>query len=360
MQRLCRLMTQSGHRAPFQCAGPIGTIRRPEPLGAAVDRREFVSHLGALALASPLPAHAQQQLPVIGFLSAISETAVLGQVREFRRGLNETGFIEGRNVSIEYRWAEGQYQRLPAMAAELVNRPVSLILAQSPPAALTAKSATAHVPIVFVVGFDPVGAGPVTDLNKPGGNTTGMTLLSYALGQKRLEMVRDLLPKASVVAMLVNPISPDATAEIRSVQTGAQTLGIKLLMFNASTPDEIGAAFDSVAERRPDALLVGTDPLYVAQRAAIVARATQLPLPTIYPFRDFVDVGGLMSYGTNIQKSYRQAGIYAGKILNGANPAELPVMQPATFELVINLKTARGQRIDIPAALHARSDEVIE
>jgi putative tryptophan/tyrosine transport system substrate-binding protein len=197
-------------------------------------------------------------------------------------------------------------------------------------------------------------------LNKPGGNATGMTLLSYALGQKRLEMVRDLLPKASVVAMLVNPVSPDATAEIWSVQTGAQALGIKLIMFNASTPGKIETAFDGVAERRPDALLVGTDPLYVAQRAAIVARASRLPLPAIYPFRDFVEVGGLMSYGTNIPNSYRQADIYAGKIFNGANPADLPVMQPAIFELVINLKTARGQHIDIPAALHARSDEVIE
>jgi putative ABC transport system substrate-binding protein len=175
-----------------------------------------------------------------------------------------------------------------------------------------------------------------------------------------LEMVRDLSPKASVVAMLVNPVSPDATAEIRSVQTGAQALGVKLAMVNASTPGEIEAAFDSIAERRPDALLVGTDPFYIDQRAAIVARAGQLSLPTIYPFRQFVEVGGLMSYGTNIPNSYRQAGIYAGKILNGANPAELPVMQPTTFELVINLKTARKQQIDIPATLHARSDEVIE
>jgi putative ABC transport system substrate-binding protein len=299
-------------------------------------------------------------MPVIGFLGASSQAPIEGQINAFRRGLNETGFVEGRNIAIEYRWAEGQYQRLPTMAAELVTRRVSLILAQSPPAALAAKAATANIPIVFVVGFDPVGAGLVTDLSKPGGNATGMTLLSYTLGQKRLEMVRDLSPKALVVAMLVNPVSPDATAEIRSVQNGAQTLGIKLAMFNASTPSEIEAAFDGIAQQRPDALLVGGDPFYIAQRAAIVARASQLPLPAIYPFRQFVEVGGLMSYGTNIPNSYRQAGIYAGKILNGANPAELPVMQPATFELVINLKTARKQNIDIPATLHARSDEVIE
>jgi|SRR5262245_17148873 len=324
-------------------------------------RRDFFKLVGGSAVAWPVAASAQQPtMPLIGFLSASSEAAVAGQIGTFRRGLNETGFTEGRNVAIEYRWAEGQYQRLPALAAELVARPVSLILAQSPPAALAAKAATANIPIVFVVGFDPVGAGLVADLNRPGGNATGMTLLSYALGQKRLEMVRDLSPKASVVAMLVNPVSPDATAEIRSVQTGAQVLGIKLAMFNASTAAEIEAAFDDIAERRPDALLVGTDPFYIAQRAAIVARAGLLSLPTIYPFRQFVEVGGLMSYGTNIPNSYRQAGIYAGKILNGANPAELPVMQPTIFELVINLKTARKQQFDIPAALHARSDEVIE
>jgi putative ABC transport system substrate-binding protein len=322
-------------------------------------RREFITLLGGVAT-MPFAALAQQQIPVIGFLSASSESAVAGQLSAFRRGLNETGFIEGRNVAIEYRWAEGQYQRLPAMAAELVARPVSLILAQAPPAALAAKVATANIPIVFVVGFDPVGAGLVTELNKPGGNATGMTLLSYALGQKRLEMVRDLSPKASVVAMLVNPVSPDAAAEIRSVQTGAQALGIKLAMFNGSTPAEIEKAFDGIAGQRPDALLIGTDPFYIDQREAIVTRAGQLPFPAIYPFRQFPEVGGLMSYGTNIPNSYRQAGIYAGKILNGANPAELPVVQPATFELVINLKTARKQHIDIPATLHARSDEVIE
>ncbi len=322
-------------------------------------RRDLLTALAG-SVVWPITALGQQQLPVIGFLGASSEASIAGQVSAFRRGLNETGFVEGRNVAIEYRWAEGQYQRLPAMAAELVARSVSLILAQSPPAALAAKAATTNIPIVFVVGFDPVGAGLVNDLSKPGGNATGMTLLSYALGQKRLEIVRDLLPKASVVAMLVNPVSPDTISEIRSVQTGAQALGIKLAMFNASTSGEIEAAFDGIAERRPDALLLGGDPFYIGQRAAIVARAGQLPFPTIYPFRQFVEVGGLMSYGTSIPNSYRQAGIYAGKILNGVSPAELPVMQPTTFEFVINLKTARRQNIVIPATLHARSDEVIE
>jgi putative ABC transport system substrate-binding protein len=322
-------------------------------------RREFIGFLGGLA-AWPTIARAQQDRPVIGFLSALSEASVPALVSAFRRGLSETGFAEGQNVAIEYRWAGGQYERLPAMAAELVRRPVSLILAQGPPAALAAKAATANVPIVFVVGFDPVGAGLVTDLNHPGANATGMTLVNNVLGQKRLEMVRDLSPRASTVAMLVNPVSPDTISEIRSVQTGAQALGIKLAMFNASTPGEIEAAFDDIAKQRPDALLIAGDPFFMAQRSAIIARAGRLPLPTIYPFREFAVEGGLMSYGANIANSYRQAGIYSGKILKGANPAELPVMQPVTFELLINLKTASALHVDIPATLHARSEEVIE
>jgi len=322
-------------------------------------RRDFIGVLSSL-LTWPVVSHAQQERsPIIGFLSALSEAAVPAQVNAFRRGLSETGFVEGRNVAIEYRWAEGHYERLPTMAAEFVRRPVSLILGQGPPAALAAKAATANIPIVFVVGFDPVGAGLVTDLNSPGGNATGMSLISSVLGQKRLEM-RDLSPRAAMVGMLVNPISPDTMTEIRSVQTGAQALGLRLVMFNASTAAEIDAAFDSMTDQRLDALLIGTDPFLLTQRAMIVARAGRLPFPTIYPFRDFAVSGGLMSYGASIPNSYRQAGIYAGKILKGANPAELPVMQPATFELVINLSTAAAMHIDIPATLHARSDEVIE
>jgi putative ABC transport system substrate-binding protein len=322
-------------------------------------RREFITVLSGAAAWS-LAARAQEERPVIGFLSAVSEAATPASVSAFRRGLGETGFVDGRNVTIEYRWAEGRYESLPAMAAQLVRRPVSLILAQAPPAALAAKAATANIPIVFVVGFDPVGAGLVTDLNHPGGNATGMTLINNVLGQKRLEMLRDLSPKTSTVAMLVNPVSPDTISEIRSVQTGALALGIKLAMFNASTLSEIEAAFNSIAEQRPDALLIGGDPFFLGQRTEIVARAGRLSLPTIYPFREFVVAGGLMSYGANIPNSYRQAGIYAGKILKGAKPAELPVMQPVTFELVINLKTASALHIDIPATLHARSEEVID
>jgi putative tryptophan/tyrosine transport system substrate-binding protein len=303
-------------------------------------RRKFIRLLGG-AVAWPLAARAQQSAnPVIGYLSALSESQVALQLAAFRRGLKETGFAEDRDVLIEYRWAQGQYQRLPAMAAELVHRPVSLLLAQAPPAALAAKAATATIPIVFVVGFDPVGAGLVASLKHPGGNATGMTLISVVLGQKRLEMLRDVLPKASVIAMLVNPLSPDSIPEIGPVQAGAQALSLQLEMFNASTPSEIEAAFAAITARKPDALLVGTDPFFVNERDDIVARAARLRIPAIYPFRDYATAGGLISYGTNVASSYRQAGIYAGRILAGAKPAELPVMQPTTFELVINLKTA--------------------
>jgi putative ABC transport system substrate-binding protein len=323
-------------------------------------RREFIALLGGVTATWPLAARAQQAMPIVGYLSTVSEAQVAPQLDAFRRGLSQTGFAEGRDVEITYRWAEGQYQRLPAMAAELVNRPVALILAQAPPAALAAKAATANIPIVFVVGFDPVGGGLVTDLNRPGGNATGMTLMSGVLGQKRLELVRDLSPKAATVAMLVNSLSPDTAVEIRSIQSVAKTLGFQLAMFNAATPTEIDTAFDDILKKRPDALLIGTDPFFLNQRIQIVGRASQLSVPTIYPFRDYVLAGGLLSYGTNIANSYRQAGIYAGRILKGANPAELPVMQPTTFELVINLKAASSLRIDIPPTLHARSDEVIE
>jgi putative tryptophan/tyrosine transport system substrate-binding protein len=245
------------------------------------------------------------------------------------------------------------------MAAELIGLPVSLIIAQAPPAALAAKAATT-IPIVFVVGFDPVGSGLVASLNKPGSNATGMTLISVALGQKRLEILRDILPKASVVAMLANPLSPDAIPEIGPVQAGAGPLGFQLVMFNASTVGEIEAAFAAIAARKPDALLVGTDPFFVDQRANIVARAANLRIPAIYPFRQYATAGGLISYGTNLEASYRQAGIYTGRILAGAKPADLPVMQPTTFELVINLRTAKALGFEIPVTLHARSDEVIE
>jgi putative ABC transport system substrate-binding protein len=323
-------------------------------------RRTFILALGGAALAWPRVVRAQQAMPVIGYLSALSEAQTPHLLAAFRRGLNEGGFAEGRNLAIEFRWAEGRFDRLPAMAVELVRRPVDLLLAQSPPAALAAKAATTTIPIVFVVGFDPVASGLVASLNRPGGNATGLTLMSLPIGEKRLEILREVAPKSSVIAMLVNPMTPDAVPEIRSVQAAAQSLGLQLRMFNASTPGEVNASFAAMAEQRPGALLVGTDPFFVDRRNEIVALAARLGVPAIYPFREFAEAGGLVSYGTNIANSYRQAGIYASRILKGAKPADLPVMQPTTFELVINPRAARTLGIEIPATLHARSDEVIE
>jgi putative ABC transport system substrate-binding protein len=322
-------------------------------------RREFIQAAIGSVLATPIAARAQA-VPVIGYLSTLSEERVAPQLAAFRRGLAETGFAEGGNLGIEYRWADGNFDRLPAMADELVRRTVSLILAQAPPAALAAKAATANIPIVFVVGFDPVRAGLVTSLHKPGGNATGMTLISSVLGQKRLELVQEIAGQPSTAALLVNPVSPDTAVELQSVEEGARSLGVQLATFNATTADEIDAAFGAIAKRRPGALLIGTDPFFLNRRKQIVAHAARLPFPTIYPFRDYVAEGGLISYGTNIANSYRQAGIYAGRILKGASPAELPVMQPTIFDLVINLRVAEASGIEIPATVHARSDEVIE
>jgi putative ABC transport system substrate-binding protein len=299
-------------------------------------------------------------MPVIGWLSSVSERTAVAHVAQFRRGLGENGFVPGQNVSVEYRWSDGQYDRLAAMAAELVRRPVDIMLAQGPPAALAAKTATATVPIVFVVGIDPVSRGLVASYSRPGGNATGATLIMGPLGQKRIELLRELVPKAAVVAMLVNPHSPDTAPEVRDVQVAAQANGLQLRLVNASTPAELDEAFAALAAQRPDALLIGSDPFYLVQRQKIVAQVASVGLAAVYPIRDFTDAGGLMSYGTNIPNSYRQAGIYAGRILKGAKPADLPVVQPTTFELVINLKTAKAMNFDIPPVLHARSDDVIE
>jgi putative ABC transport system substrate-binding protein len=324
-------------------------------------RREFITLLGGAVASWPIAAYAQQPaMPVIGYLSALSEAQAPHMLAAFRRGLSEVGFTEGRNIAIEFRWAEGRFDRLPAMAAELVRRPVDLLLAQSPPAALAAKATTTTIPIVFVVGFDPIASGLVASLNRPGGNATGVTLRSLPIGETRLELLREVAPKSSVIAMLVNPLTPDAVPEIRSVQAAAQSLGLQLRMFNASTPSEVNAAFAAMAEQRPGALLVGTDPFFVNRREEVVALAARLGVPAIYPFREFAEAGGLVSYGTNIANAYRQAGVYASRILKGAKSSDLPVMQPTTFELVINLRTAKALGIEVPPTLLSTADEVIE
>ena len=323
-------------------------------------RREFLAAVGAAA-SWPLRARAQQAaMPTVGFLSSLSEATSTHLISAWRRGLSETGYVEGKTVAVEYRFADGQYDRVPAFAAEFVRRGLSLVLAAGPPAALAAKIATTTIPIVFIVGLDPVAAGLVASLNHPGGNATGMSLITGPLGQKRLEILRELAPKMRLVPMLVNAASPDALPELRDVQSAAQAMGLELQVVSARTPEEIDSAFAAFAQQRPDALLIGSDPFLMIRREQVVAAAARLKVPTVYPFREFAAAGGLMSYGTNIANAYRQAGIYSGRILKGDKTADLPVMQPTTFELVINLKAAKELGIDLPATLHARSDEVIE
>jgi len=324
-------------------------------------RREFTSLLGGAAAAWPLAARAQQPAkPVIGYLSALSEAQAALQLVAFRRGLNEGGFVEDQNIAIEFQWADGQYDRLPAMAADLVRRPATLILAQTPPAALAAKAATRTIPIVFVVGFDPVAAGLVTSLARPGENITGFSLQQTDVSGKRLGLLRDLAPKSQVIAMLVNPISPNAAPEIEDAQAAAKTGGLQLKMFNASTPNELDAAFVALANERPDALHVASDPFFVNRREELVALATRLEIPAMYTQREYVAAGGLISYGANVANVYRQAGIYAARILKGAKPADLPVMLPTVFELVINLKTAKKLGLVVSTAMQLLADEVIE
>jgi ABC-type uncharacterized transport system substrate-binding protein len=332
-----------------------------EPSGEAMRRREVITLLGGAAAGWPLTVRAQQPaMPVIGWLHSASLKAAGQFLSAFRKGLSEAGYVEGQNVAIEYRWTEGQYERLPAFAGELVRRHVALIVAGSPPAALAAKVATATIPIVFVVGLDPVAAGLVASFNRPGGNATGMTLLTGPLVQKRLEFLREFIPSAANIAMLVNPTSPDAVPEIRDAEAAAQTNGLQIKMLNASTASELDAVFGSLADLRPDALLVGSDPFFIVTRDQFAVQTARAKIPAIYPFREFADSGGLISYGTNIANAYRQAGIYSARILKGEKPADLPVQQPTKFELIINLKTAKALGLTMPPTLLGRADEVIE
>jgi putative ABC transport system substrate-binding protein len=321
----------------------------------AVKRREFLTLLGGAATAWPLAARAQQPvMPVIGFLSSRSPVESASVEAAFREGLKEGGYIEGQNLHIAFRWADGQFARLPPLAEALVDLRVAVIVAVGGVnAAFAAKSATATIPIVFVVGVDPVANGLVASLNRPAGNITGVTVMSAELVLKRLELLRELAPKGAAVAMLVNPLSPESTHEIKDVQVAAQTMGLELKMFNASTLNELNTAFAAIAEQRPDALLVGTDPFFLLRREVI-------GVPAIYPFREFAPSGGLISYGTNIASTYRQAGIYTGRILKGTKPAELPIMLPTKFQMVVNLKTAKVPGLDVPPSLFAFADEVIE
>jgi ABC-type uncharacterized transport system substrate-binding protein len=323
-------------------------------------RREFIALLGGTAVAWPLAARAQQPaMPVIGFLSSIFEEAYI--LAAFRRGLIEQGYIEGRNVAIIYRYAEGQYDRLPALATELVSWPVNVIAAVgSSPAALATKSATQKIPIVFFLGADVVELGLVASYNRPGGNATGVSVIATSLTPKRLEFLDGIVPKSAPIAELINPTNRLVDAESKLAQEAAGTLGRDLILVEASTEVEIDAAFETLARRGAGGLAVWQEAFLTSRRHQIVALAQRHRLPAIGPVRLFTEAGGLMSYGTNVSEMYRQVGIYVGKILKGASPNDLPVLQPTTYELVINLKTAKALGLEIPPTLLARADEVIE
>lgn len=324
-------------------------------------RREFIKVIAGSSAAWPLGALAQQpgKLPTIGFLCPSSQAAWTLWTAAFLKGLGETGYVDGNNVQIEYRWAENHYDRLPGMAADLVRQQVTVIVAASTPAARAAKAATATIPIVFTTIADPVQIGFVASLNRPGGNVTGVTLLSVEVGPKRLDLLHEAVPTATIMALLVNPSNPAAESQSRDLQAAALKRGLQLHVLNASTERDLDAAFTKLHELRAGALIIGQDVLF-SQREQLAALTVRNAIPAIYDLREFAAAGGLMSYGTSQSDEYRQAGIYVGRILKGEKPADLPVMQPTKFELTINLKTARALGLSMPQSLLASADEVIE
>jgi putative ABC transport system substrate-binding protein len=327
-----------------------------------VRRRAFITLLGGAAVAWPLAARAQRPaMPVIGYLHSGSSAPYAHLVAAFRQSLKEAGYVEGENVAIEYRWAEGRYDRLPALAAELVGRHVALIVAQGgDPPVLAAGSVTSTIPIVFTSSSDPVKLGLVASLNRPGGNITGFWGYTSLLGTKRFEMMRQLFPASTLIAILVNPDNPNAQIDMPDLHDAARTVGQSISFVTARTETEIEAAFAALGDKRVSALLVNTDPYFLERRDQFVALATRYSVPTIYPWREAVTAGGLMSYGASLADGYRQVGIYASRILKGEKPADLPVVQPTKFELAINLKTAKALGLQIPDRLLALADEVIE
>jgi putative tryptophan/tyrosine transport system substrate-binding protein len=325
-------------------------------------RREFITLLGGTAVAWPLAARAQQSaMPVIGILASVSPAPYAPFIAAIKEGLQQTGFVEGRNVTMEYRWAEGQYDRLPQQAAELVNRGVAvIILVGGGPTIAAAKAATAKIPIVFVLGDDPVKSGAVVSLNRPGGNVTGVSLLTVAMEAKRLQLLHELAPDATVVAIVINPNNPQAEEQLQELQDAARTLGVQVQAFKAGTPNEIDIAFTNLVERRAGALLMAADAFFNTRREQFIVLSARHALPAVFPFREFPAAGGLMSYGPSLVDVYRQEGIYAGRILKGEKPAEMPVQQVVKIELVINLQTAKTLGLSIPIPLLGRADEVIE
>ena len=326
-----------------------------------MQRREFITLLGGAATAWPVAARAQQPaMPVIGWLSSMSPGPLQAQLEAFRQALAAAGFVEGRNIHIEYRWAEGQYDRLPAMAADLVGRRVALLVTTGgEPAAIAAKAATSAIPVAAVVGGDPVKIGLVTSLNRPGGNVTAVSIFTNTMESKRLGLLHEVTA-AKTIAVLVNPTFPVVDLQLSDVRDAAPRLGIELIMLNASAENEFDVAFATIAQRQAGGLLVCGDPFFNSRRDRLIALAAQHRVPAIYEWREFVLAGGLMSYGTVLTDAYRQVGGYAGRILNGEKPADLPVLQPTKFELLINLKTAKALGLVVPYNLLARADEVIE
>jgi putative ABC transport system substrate-binding protein len=325
-----------------------------------VRRREFITLLGGAVVWSHAVRAQQSAVPVIGFLGSLSPDTMADQLRAFRQGLKDTGYVEGENVAIDYRWAESQYDRLPALATELVRRRPTLI-ATSSSGAFAAKEATETIPIVFVIGEDPVRLGLVASLARPGGNLTGANFVSAELGAKRLSLLRELVPGAARLAVLVNPANAmRAESTLKELQAAAGATGLQIEAVNASTSNDLNAAFAKLGRERPDALFVSNDPFFTSRRVQVILHTTRHAIPATYPGRHYPEIGGLMSYGANIPDAFRQVGVYAGRILKGARPADLPVVQSNKFELVINAQTALMLGLDVPSSLLATADEVIE
>jgi putative ABC transport system substrate-binding protein len=325
-----------------------------------LQRREFITLISGAAVAWPLAARAQQPMPVVGFLNSSSPDMYAPFVAAFRQGLKETGYVEGQNATIEYRWAEGQYDRLPAMAADLVSRKVSVIAATSTPAVLAAKAATTTIPIVFTTAGDPVQLGLVTALSRPSGNITGITVLDVEIAPKRLQLARELAPAATTMAVLVNPAFPPTESMLRELVVAAKNLGLNLHVAHATSEREIDEAFATVAQLRVGALVIGADVFFASRIEQLGTLTLRYAVPTIFVYREFARAGGLISYGGSITELYRNAGIYVGRILKGEKPASLPVQQATKIELIINLKTAAALGLSIPTSLLVRADEVIE